>query len=184
MKCSFALAWYVSVYISHLSTSLFWQHSQPVAYHSEDGGKVGKTKHYPQPNQRFEEEPAIKTTTWTQKAGLNEMGSTPDPSRDSPGLIHSSRAGKLTEIHLYPHERSTEYASFRMLFQIDHHFQKIKFQTTTQNFMQYYFCTDLFVRFQKMCPSKPTELQLLIPLKNTFPGMQCSTLQQKQKNRR
>lgn len=51
--------------VSRLSAGPLGEHTQPVANHGEDGGKVGQTEHDPQPHERFEEQPASVTTIWT-----------------------------------------------------------------------------------------------------------------------
>lgn len=53
-------------HVSHLSAGPLRQHPQPVAYHGENGGKVGETKHYPQQHQQLEER-ALTTSAWAQR---------------------------------------------------------------------------------------------------------------------
>lgn len=55
-----------SLLTAHLSTGLLRKHPEPVAYHGEDGGEVGQTKHDPGQNQELEIL-AIMTITWTQR---------------------------------------------------------------------------------------------------------------------
>lgn len=44
---------YIYHFHTYLCPGLLGEHPEPVAYHSEDGGKVGQAKHNPQPHQQL-----------------------------------------------------------------------------------------------------------------------------------